>query len=319
MANPPTNVRVRPVDRGALPELYDIAAGALTLDRFSAELLAEKLFENPRPGREEYAVYLAEVEHRPVGMMQSIVRRGDARAWMGVFAVSAAYRRQGVASRLFETVSSEWAAAGVESAEAMAVPGNYLLPGIDPRYTEALCLLERHGFERFKDCANMVADLHKEFDTGPDEERLAGLGIDVKRAGPSDHALLKEFFDRDFGEDWLVEADLAMRNDPPALHIALKNGHIIAFSAHSGQNREWGFFGPMGTTPASRGTGVGRVLLWHCLNDLRRAGHRTSLIPWVGPIGFYSRYVSARVTRVFWRYRLDLRRGASENPPSARG
>ena len=97
-----------------------------------------------------------------------------------------------------------------------------------------------------------------------------------------------------------------MRNDPPAMHLAVADGRIIAFSGHSSQNREWGFFGPMGTTPAARGKGVGQVLLRRCLNDLRDAGHTTAVIPWVGPIGFYSRYCNCRVDRVFWRYRKTL-------------
>ena len=114
------------------------------------------------------------------------------------------------------------------------------------------------------------------------------------------------FFEENFGADWRFEVSLALENDPPGLHIALKDGRLIAFSAHSSQNREWGFFGPMGTVPAARGLGLGRVLLWHCLNDMRDAGHRTAVIPWVGPIAFYQQWAGCHVERVFWRYRLVL-------------
>jgi mycothiol synthase len=62
----------------------------------------------------------------------------------------------------------------------------------------------------------------------------------------------------------------------------------------------------MGTTPPCRGLGIGRILLWRCLNDLRDAGHETAVIPWVGPIGFYSRHCDCVLERVFWRYRIAL-------------
>ena len=42
---------------------------------------------------------------------------------------------------------------------------------------------------------------------------------------------------------------------------------------------------------------------------MRDAGHRTSVIPWVGPIAFYQQWCAARVERVFWRYRLKIKQG----------
>jgi GNAT superfamily N-acetyltransferase len=301
-----SGVRIREVQDDALDTLYALCAAELVHDRFSRRLLAEKLFANPRPNLDDYTVYLAETGAGPLGMMQSVTRPTEAKAWLGIFVVAAGHRRRGIATRLLETVATQWRRAGVKTAEALAIPGNYFMPGIDPRYTPALCFLEQHGFERFKDCVNMLADLSAPLPTAAEEERLRGIGVEVRRAGPEDSQLLDDFFAGDFGGDWRLEAELAMRNDPPALHIAVQGGRIIAFSAHSGQNREWGFFGPMGTTPAARGTGIGRLLLWHCLNDMRGAGHETSVIPWVGPIGFYARYVNARVDRVFWRYRRQF-------------
>lgn len=298
--------RIREAEDQDLPALYELAREALSVDVFSVDLLAEKLFKNPCPEQDRYRVYQAERGDKLVGMMHSVWRPDEGRSWLGVFAVAAAHRRQGIATAMLKQVQSDWQDAGVREAEALAIPGNYFNPGLDPRYTPALCFLEHHGFERFKDCVNLLADLRESFDTAGEQERLRKLGITVRRAVDGDSDLLDAFFAEQFGAAWRLEAKLAMENDPPALHLALKDGDMIAFSAHSSQNREWGFFGPMGTTPAARGTGIGRVLLWHCLNDMRAAGHKTSVIPWVGPIGFYSRYVPCHVERVFWRYRLTL-------------
>lgn len=300
-----TQYEIRPASNADLPELHAIAAAALHFDRFSSELLAEKLFANRRPEQFTWRTYAAERDGRIVGFMQSVVRHPAKKAWIGIFAVRSEARRCGVGRSLYERVRADWPADTVE-AEILAIPCNYLHPGIDPRYTEALCFAERLGFERGRDCVNLIGSLEREFPTEAEHERLRGEGVTIRRAMPSDRALLDAFFAAQFGDDWRYEAELAISQEPPALHLALREGRILAFSAHSSQNREWGFFGPMGTTADARGLGLGRVLLWHCLNDMRAAGHKTTVIPWVGPISFYQQWAGCRVERVFWRYRKAL-------------
>ena len=298
------DISIRTAAESDLPALHELTARALPLDSFSPDLLREKLFNHVRPAQFTWTCYVAEHSGRPVGMMQSVVRPAAKKTWIGVFAVDAAYRRQGIARLLYDHARAAWPG-DVEEVEILTIPGNYFLPGLDPRYTEALCFVQRLGFERFKDCVNLIADLSDRFDTSAEESRLSKQGVEIRRARRADDdPLLDAYFAEHFGEDWRFEASLAMANDPPALHLALKNDKIIAFSAHSTQNREWGFFGPMGTAPEARGLGLGRVLLWQCLNDMRDAGHKTSVIPWVGPIAFYQQWCGARVERVFWRYKL---------------
>ncbi|MCP4248374.1 MAG: GNAT family N-acetyltransferase [bacterium] len=313
MAGPEPSVGIRLAQAGDLPVIYDLARRALVYDTFSSELLAEKLFADDVVGRQVSRVYLAESGGALVGLMQTVLRQAEAKAWLGLFAVDAAHRRRGIASALLQRVRDDWNGCRVHPVEVLAIPGNYFNPGLDPRYTEALCVLERSGFERFKDCANLSADLSAKFDTSDETKRLAAMGIETRRARADDDELLDAFFAEQFGSEWRHEAELSMANDPPALHLALEGGRIIAFSAHSTQNREWGFFGPMGTTPEARGKGLGRVLLWHCLNDLREAGHRTAVIPWVGPIAFYAQWADCRVERVFWRFRPKEAGGAAQS------
>ncbi|MBK9119212.1 MAG: GNAT family N-acetyltransferase [Phycisphaerales bacterium] len=307
MAMVAAEISIRPGTPRDLAAVHALFTAALEFDRFGPELLAEKLFANPRPAEQSYALYLAEAGGQLLGALQGVSRPALRRGWLGLFAVAAAHRGRGVATKLFARVRSDWSAAGIASAEALAQPGNYFTPGLDPRYTAALGWLERQGFRKFGDCVNLCADLRgAPFETAGDETRLAQQGFVVRRATAEDGPLLDTFFAAQFGAEWRLETELALRRAPPALHLALRDNTVIAFSAHSGQNREWGFFGPMGTTPAARGTGLGRLLLKRCLNDLRAAGHITAVIPWVGPITFYSRAVPCRVERVFWRYRLDL-------------
>lgn len=305
---------IRPAAEADLVALDGLARAALSLDTFSAALLAEKLFARPRPGEMSWAVYMAERAGRPIGFMQSVSRPAAQRAWLGLFAVAADARRCGVATALLDRVRQDWPAAA-ELVEVLAIPGNYFAPGLDPRYTAALAFLERAGFTRFKDCANLRVALSGRRDTLRERGALAAAGIDVRRASPGDEARLARFFAAQFGDDWRFEAGLALANQPPSLWLALAGGEVVAFSAHSTQNREWGFFGPMGTSPSARGRGVGRVLLRECLNDLYDAGHRAAVIPWVGPIAFYADAVDAVVERVFWR--LAYRTPAAAGTPIA--
>jgi hypothetical protein len=101
---------------------------------------------------------------------------------------------------------------------------------------------------------------------------------------------------------WISEVSNSFANDPVSLHIALIEEEIIAFSAYESNNRGTGWFGPMGTSEAARGKGVGGILLLRCMKDLKNLGFEKSIIPWVGPIPFYMHYVNSKVKRVFWRY-----------------
>lgn len=299
------SLTIRSATPADLAALYELARAALVLDHFSAALLEEKLFARPRPELMKWETLVAQAGGQTLGFMQSVVRPAAHKAWIGLFATASGVRRSGVATALFQHARSTWPAE-LRSVEALAIPANYFTPGLDPRYTEALCFLESLGFQRGRDCANLRGELTDRFDVSPDEARLRALGVTVRRATRHDRTGLDEFFAKHFGDDWRFECALAELRDPPAVHVASRAERIIAFSAHSTQNQEWGFFGPMGTAPAARRLGVGRVLLWHCLNDLYDAGHRTCVIPWVGPISFYHRWAGCRVERVFWRYELAL-------------
>jgi predicted GNAT family acetyltransferase len=63
----------------------------------------------------------------------------------------------------------------------------------------------------------------------------------------------------------------------------------------------------MGTSEEARGKGIGAILLKRCLKDIKESGLDQSIIPWVGPIGFYYEKVGAEVSRVFWNYSKEIK------------
>lgn len=289
-----------------LEKLHGLASRSLHLDRFSRDLLRDKLFFNPRPGTDEYHTLLAEVQGRPAGMMQYVIRPSRQCAWLGLFAVDEPYRRRSVATALFASARSACQAEGVQMIEAKGIPTNYLVPGIDPRYTAAVCLLDNLGFKFHSEKMNLRAELDASFDTSDDEQHLAREGIIIRRAVGEDRPTIADFFNKTFGEDWQVETQLSLSREPPAVHLALKGDDMIGFAAHSSMNREWGNFGPMGVPDHMRGRGLGRVLLYRCMKDLKDAGHAAAVIPWVGPYRFYCRHLTCTIDRLFWQYRLEL-------------
>jgi GNAT superfamily N-acetyltransferase len=181
----------------------------------------------------------------------------------------------------------------------------YAWPGIDVRYTPAVCLAMALGFGQDQPAWNMTADLRGQAPTEPDEERLAGEGVTVRRAVPADVPRLTEFALANWGSGWAGEISHSVGRDGAGCWLAIEaDGTLLGFAAYGSSRPSW--FGPMGTTPAARGRGIGSVLLRRCLADQRAAGHETAQIGWVGPVPFYSSAVGARVERVFFLYRKQL-------------
>ncbi|MEU6074628.1 GNAT family N-acetyltransferase [Micromonospora sp. NPDC047074] len=224
-------------------------------------------------------------------------------------AVDPAHRRQGVARALL--ASAERALAGLGAAEVRLVgnPPHYAWPGIDVRYTPAVCTALALGYEQHGTAWNMTADLS--YDGSPAlrsteaaQERLAGQGVSVRRAGPGDLPALTEFARANFGGSWDAELAGSVGREGAGCHLAERDGELLGFAAYGSSRPSW--FGPMGTAPAAEGAGIGGVLLRRCLRDQRAAGVTAAQIGWVGPVPFYSGSAGARIERVFFLYRKTL-------------
>ena len=87
-----------------------------------------------------------------------------------------------------------------------------------------------------------------------------------------------------------------------SVHVAHdRDGALVAFAAHDGNNRGLGWFGPTGVLPQNRGHGIGELLLLHCLRDVA-ARPEGGVIAWVGPVEYYARACAARPDRRFVVY-----------------
>ncbi|MDZ7330681.1 MAG: GNAT family N-acetyltransferase [candidate division KSB1 bacterium] len=290
-----------------LPELHDFWNHNVIYDPMPQHILLEKTFGDSDFNPE--LTLIARKEKQIVAFMQGLIRQIDQdfrRGYIKLFATDQNYRRQGIATMLLKRIERHMQRIGVQSLRLMDCNPNYFQPGIDPRYTEAIAFAERNGFRRFADTANLEVDLQNQnFDTSREEQQLAQEQIIIRRATKEDWPLVEQLILNHF-KAWLPEIQTTYTNNPISLHIAEYNGKIEAFSAYDANNLNMGWFGPMGTNPILRGKGIGGILLKRCLDDMKKQGHRVSIIPWVGPIPFYLHYANARLTRVFWRYEKSL-------------
>ncbi len=286
--------------------VLELLKKSLVHDEITSELLKEKLQGDPHFDRE--MVLVTEDGDRITGFMQGVTRdiRGERIGYLKLMAVDPDNRKKGIARQMYGMMEDLFRKRGVRKVRIFDVPLNYFQPGIDPRYTEALCFAWRMGFARFDDTTNLIADLEgRDWETARMEHDLAEEGIVISRATEEDRVELLRFIEDEFAL-WRHEVSMAFQREPVAIHIARFNDRIRGFSAYNGNNVGNGWFGPMGTSNVLRGRGIGEVLLKRCLSDLKAEGNKKAIIPWVGPIAFYAHHAGANVDRVFWRFEKPL-------------
>ena len=294
---------LRPADRDALLALWNRSA---PLDPLTLVLLDEKVWADPAFDAD--VALVAEEDGALVGFGMGVlwptsdVLRGSVK----LLAVAPEHRRQGIGGRLLDLLEDGLRARGATVARIAEASPNYLTPGVDVRYTPGWLFVQQQGYQRIGETYNLDVDLTAEdWVTDADEQRLAAEGVTIRRAEAADHAPMMIFLDQHWPA-WRGEIAQAFANDPISLHLALRGDAVVAFSAYDSNNLGTGWFGPMGTDPAARGLGIGGVLLRRCLGDMKAQGHPRSVIPWVGPVGFYAHYAGATIARVFHRFEKAL-------------
>ena len=290
-------------DTDALRALWNRSAAH---DPLSAALFEEKVWDDP--GFDTDLALAAEDDGEIVGFAFGVVRpvMEGTRGVVKFLAVAPKRQREGIGTHLVNALEGAMQRSGTASIRLGESPPNYLSPGLDPRYTRAMLLFEKRGYERLQEAIHMDVDVAgQRFDTGDDERRLTADGIAVRRAVPEDEPSVMAFLDEHW-PPWKAEIGRTFENQPVSLHLAFEDGTVLGFSAYDANNVGTGWFGPMGTAPEARGRGVGAVLLKRCLADMQAQGHATSTIPWVAPVAFYAHHVGAEISRVFYRYEKKL-------------
>jgi predicted N-acetyltransferase YhbS len=301
------SLEVRPLDESDRDAVLKLWNRASRHDPIDVRLLNEKVWGDADVTPDLSLVVTR--KKRIVGLGVAVPRgTRPETATLKLLAVGKPHRQRGIGRHLVRLLEDRLAAKGFRFVRVGESAPNYLVPGVDVRYADALRLFEDLGYRIIGKAFNMKAEFRgRNLDTTEQESALARDGWSVRRATWSDadglRALLQQYW-----PSWIPEVSTALLEHPPTLHVAERNGEIVAFSAYEANNRGMGTFGPMGTAVAARGKGLGSVLSLRCFRDLQASGYEESVIPWVAPTDFYRRVVGAEVSRTFVRLEKKLTR-----------
>jgi GNAT superfamily N-acetyltransferase len=166
----------------------------------------------------------------------------------------------------------------------------YIYPGVEIDYYEYIDLLEKMGYKKYREYVNYEIDLadfyvpQRILDV---EDRLYSQNITIREVYREEIERVSNWVGKIFGAVWGREVALAKENDDPSIVIAEdEKGDILGFSAYSLLNDRR--FGPIGVEERSRRLGIGSVLLYRSLYEMKIRGVRIAEIPWTDHLFFYS-------------------------------
>src|SRR5215469_13529326 len=177
---------LRSAETGDLPRLRAMAREALVHDADAEDVLALLWHAAPSELR-----IVAEQDHRIIGFTLGSLRSANGSTpltgHLDLIVVDRDHRLRGHGRALLAQTEARLAAAGAARLHIRGNTPDHAWPGLDIRYTEAVCLLEASGYDRMPDGHNMTVDLRAaDLDTHAEEGRLSGLGVTVRRIQSDD-------------------------------------------------------------------------------------------------------------------------------------
>ncbi|WP_051451070.1 GNAT family N-acetyltransferase [Actinospica robiniae] len=292
--------QVRGAEAADIPALRRIATQSLRWDQPDASSFVELLWPQDNP---ELAVVAIDGSE-PVGCALGSLR-GE-RGHVNLLMVAPGARGRGFGKALLQALEQRLESAGAQRIFVGGASPRFAWAGVDVRYSAAGFLLESAGYVRASQAVNMTVDL-TEAESWLDDvgSETVPEGVTLRLLREDDRAAVTPWL-ASFGGTWLEETLATLEQPGSGCHLAIRDNGTpdaayLGFACYGVNRADW--FGPMGTDEASRGLGIGSVLLRRCLADLRAAGYDSAQIAWVGPTKFYAKVVDAYIDRVFWIYR----------------
>ncbi|WP_091527268.1 GNAT family N-acetyltransferase [Microlunatus soli] len=241
---------------------------------------------------------IAEVDGTVVGAAYAVRRlipesgddlQPDA-GWIPFFFVHPDHRGHGVGRQLLQSALDWLADLGRSTTYFSSYTPNYFLPGLDAdRYPAADRLLRALGFETQYRCVAMDASLQDY--RIPDDvvaliDRQRGSGY--RFGPPTDDELvgLIDIAGAEFNADWARGIREAVLDGMPLDRIMMAwdpDGNPLGWAMFGTYEHVIERFGPFGVLPASRGLGLGKVLLHLTLEQMRAAGAHSAWFLWTEP------------------------------------
>jgi len=154
--------------------------------------------------------------------------------------------------------------------------------------------------------ADMLVKLYDLPPAAPAFAELAGRGLEVRRAWPTEKRVVADWVRHHFNDGLAAHCEAALENRPATCFIATKKNQpisppanpydlppelLLGFACYDAAFR--GMFGPVGVREDMRGAGIGTALLLGCLHSMAAEQYAYAVIGWAGPPDFYIKAVGA--------------------------
>lgn len=140
---------------------------------------------------------------------------------------------------------------------------------------------------------DLIVKLYDLPDDRPWLEKLKNQDIFIRNGMACEKHLVIKWVRETFGKLWASECDIAFTRQPVSCYLATKNRGLVGFACYDSSMKN--FFGPVGVSEKSRGSGIGTALLLKCLHAMAASGYAYAIVGDADSSEFYEKAVNAHV------------------------
>jgi len=267
------------------------------------------------PNFDANGLWVAVEGSRIVGYVQAVDRKvplgtdwESDTGWITAIMVDPDYRRRHVGHRLMERALEYLRGRGRQQAEFSPYAPHYVLPGLDPQtYPAGSAFFQAEGWRlQYSPVAmdRLLSDFVLPADVRDLEAALNAQDVHVEPVTPAYYTRLLAFTDQEFYADWTRSLREALARGLPAsrLYICREEETILGFAMFGGYDESLERFGPFGVAESQRGRGLGKLLLYRVLEEMKRQGCHSAWFLWTGersPAGHLYHRAGFTTTRRF--------------------
>ena len=274
----------RAEDEQSVVELWNLCLprDEITLNTFRRKIILDSNFDDG-------GCFVATAKTEVVGFLLSIRRRypyfelglEPGRGWVTVFFVHPDWRHQDIATSLFTRTEQFLANVGVREVYVSDYTPNYFIPGVDlDAYSEAYQFLKSRQYQKVQSVYGMGRSL---VDFSIPEimlkrfHELEQSGYRVEVFSPKHTVKVLEFLREHYPGDLFRTALERLHENPECdeILVALRDGEVVGFS-HFLDER----FGPFGIGKEYLGRGLGPMLYYRTVDQMRKKGKRNLWLAW---------------------------------------
>ncbi len=283
----PTAATIRPYEPEDEKEVVALWNRCLPRDEISLTVFRRKIILDPN--FDTRGCIVAVVKKRVVGFMLAIHRRYPyfdlglevEKGWITVFFVHPDLQRQGIGTNMLESAEKFLTGQSVRHISVSDYTPNYFFPGVDlDAYAAGHHFLKHHKYVKIENVYGMGRSL-VDFEVPREMEELSKKlgegGFCVTLFQPQFTMQVLEFLRDHYPGDLFRVAMERMTEDPECdeILVALKDNQVVGFSHFLGER-----FGPFGINPEYTGRGLGPLLYYQTVQQMRKKGRHNLWCAW---------------------------------------